>query len=81
MVLCVEVLAGGHKADTTALLLHLPGLQLCYPASQGSETWGTLKAGTKGWLCVLKVEETCVDKAQVLGSHQVCKAKRTSHIR
>lgn len=29
MVLCVEVLAGGHKADTTALLLHLPGLQLC----------------------------------------------------
>lgn len=53
----------------------------CYPASQGSETWGNLKAGTEGCLCVLKVEETCADKAQVLGSHQVYKAKRSCHIR
>ena len=32
-------------------------------------------------MCVLKVEEMLVDKVQVLGSQQVYKAKRSSHIR
>lgn len=50
----------------------------CYPDSHGSETQGS---STEGCLCVLKVEETCLDKARVLGSCQVYKAKRSSHIR
>lgn len=53
----------------------------CYPASHGSETQRNLRSSTGGCLWVLKVEETHVDKAQVLGSHQVGKAKRSSHIR
>lgn len=53
----------------------------CYPAPRGSEIQGNLRASTEGCLCVLKVKETYVDKAQVLGSHQVYKAKRSSHIR
>lgn len=76
------LLAGGHRADSTALLLPLPGHRLwdviLLPVGLKQRN---LRAGTEGCLCVLKVEEMCLDKARVLGSHQVYKAKRSSHIR
>lgn len=47
-----------------------------YRAFYDLETWENQKASTEGCKCVLKVEETFIDKVQVLGSEQVYKDKR-----